>query len=72
MDHVTTPDTVDVLSVGGMPIFAEYCRELGIREIVNDMLRWDKEQWSATPGDLMVAMLVNLMASRTPLYLIRK
>ncbi|MBC9786726.1 IS1634 family transposase [Heliobacterium chlorum] len=72
MKEVKYPENIDILSVGAMPIIADYCNELGMREIVNDVVRWDKDQWSITPGELLIAMVINLLISRSPLYRIRQ
>ena len=68
---MTTVDNIDILSAGAAPLIAAYCREIKIDQIVNDMLRWDKEQWSITPGDLLITMIVNLLVSHSPLYRIK-
>ena len=68
---MTTVDNIDILSAGAAPLIAAYCREIKLDQIVNDMLRWDEEQWSITPGDLMITMIVSLLVSHAPLYRIK-
>ncbi|MTV50909.1 DUF4277 domain-containing protein [Heliobacillus mobilis] len=68
---MATMEDVDILSAGAAPLIAAYCREIGIADIVNDMVRWDRDQWSVTPGDLLVTLIVNLLVDRAPLYRVR-
>lgn len=62
---------IDILSAGAAPLIAAYCREIRLAEIVNNIVRWDSKQWNVTPGDLLVAMVINLLVDRAPLYRIR-
>ena len=66
-----TTSSTDVLTVGAAPLISACCREIRLAEMVNEMVRWDREQWSVSPGDLLVAMIVNLLIDRAPLFRIR-
>lgn len=43
-------------------------RQLKIIETVNDLLVWDEAQWSASPGLCVAALIVDILAKRSPLY----
>jgi transposase len=58
----------DTLPAGSAPLIARYCREINIAGIINDMVQWDPQQWTITPGDLAVTLIVNLLVDRHPLY----
>lgn len=51
---------------------ARVCRDLRIAEILNRMLRWDKKQCKVSPGTRIVALIVNILVHRRPLYLVRE
>jgi len=61
-------NNIDILSAGAAPLIAAYCREIDLPQITNNVVRWDEKQWNVTPGDLLMAMVINLLVDRAPLY----
>lgn len=54
---------------GGAPVvLARICHELRIASIVNAMVRWDRAQCRVSPGTLVVAIILNVLVDRKPLY----
>ncbi|BAS26094.1 DUF4277 domain-containing protein [Limnochorda pilosa] len=51
---------------------ARLCQQLRIRPIVNAMVRWDPTQCKVSPGTLVVALIVNLLLDREPLYKVKE
>ena len=56
------------LYVGVSGYIAEVCRRLEIARMVNRMVSWDETQWKVSPGALTVALVVNILTQRRPLY----
>lgn len=56
------------LHVGASGYVAQVCRQLEIASKVNRLVRWDESQWNLSPGTLTVAMVVNMLTGRRPLY----
>ena len=56
------------LYVGVSGYVAEVCRQLEIARMVNRMVSWDETQCKLSPGTLTVALVVNILTQRRPLY----
>lgn len=54
--------------VGGAPLLAAIAREIGVVEIINRKVSWDSERSKLSPGERILALVVNLLTSRRPLY----
>ncbi len=57
-----------VLFDGPAPVINALCEQLGVRRILDKALRWDKQQCLLSPGQRIVALLINVLLSRQPLY----
>lgn len=53
---------------GAAVLLARICYELRIQHLVNAMVKWDADQCKVSPGTLVVAMIINLLVDRKPLY----
>ncbi len=53
---------------GAAVLLARICRELRIQQLVNAMVKYDVKQCKVSPGTLVVAMIINLLVDRKPLY----
>lgn len=53
---------------GAAVLLARICHELRIQQLVNAMVKWDPDQCKVSPGTLAVAMIINLLVDRKPLY----
>lgn len=56
------------LHVGASGYVAQVCRQLEITAKVNRLVTWDESQWNLSPGTLTVALVVNMLTGRRPLY----
>lgn len=56
------------IHVGASGFIAAICRELGIAEMINRSVRWDEKQWKVSPGTRAVALIINILVARRPLY----
>lgn len=62
------PDELVPLHVGASGYVAQVCRVLKIREMVNRLVTWDESQCKRSPGTLTVALIINILVNRRPLY----
>ena len=63
---------IDVRDVGPAPLIAALGRELGIVESVNETVQWDEKQCFIDPGTHTLAMVIDILLGRSPLYLVEK
>src|SRR5690554_7598129 len=54
--------------VGATAFIAQVCWDLGIADKVNRMVEWDQKQWKLSPGTRVVALIINIICHRQPLY----
>ncbi len=62
----------DIKELGPAPIIKELCDQLGIRNTVNRLVRWDAKQWLVDPGTLVIALIIVILSGRKPLYRIHE
>lgn len=53
---------------GASPLVKAACGELGVASLIDERVRWDEQQCKLSPGTRIVAMIVNALVHRTPLY----
>lgn len=63
---------IDVRDVGPAPLLAALGRELGIIEAINETVEWDEKQCFIDPGTHTLAMVIDILLGRSPLYLVEK
>ena len=63
---------IDVRDVGPAPLLAALGRELGIIESINETVHWDEKQCFIDPGTHTLAMVIDILLGRSPLYLVEK
>lgn len=54
--------------VSGAPLIRAMCEEIGLREIVDRNVDWDRERCKLSPGERVTALVVNMLTSQRPLY----
>jgi len=54
--------------VGAGPLVGAIAREIGLVEIVDRNVAWDPVRSKLSPGELILALVLNLLTSRQPLY----
>jgi len=60
-----------MFQAGAAVLLARICHELRIAHLVNAMVKWDQSQWRVSPGTLVVALILNLLIDRKPLYQVK-
>ncbi|MGM0653631.1 MAG: IS1634 family transposase [Bacillota bacterium] len=63
---------IDVRDVGPAPLIAALGRELGIVQAINETVQWDEKQCFIDPGTHALAMVIDILLGRSPLYLVEK
>jgi transposase len=63
---------IDVRDVGPAPLLAALGRELGIVQSINETVEWDEKQCFIDPGTHTLAMVIDILLGRSPLYLVEK
>lgn len=64
--------TVEVRKAKAAPIVASLCRDLQIASIIDRYVKWDPDRTKVSPGTSIVALVVNFLVERKPLYKIEK
>lgn len=59
---------IKALHVGASGFIAGVCRDLRIAETINRFVDWDETQWKVSPGTRAVALIINILVERRPLY----
>lgn len=58
----------DIRETGPAPIINNICQQLGIRETINNVVKWDEKQCLLDPGTHVTALIINILCRRDPLY----
>lgn len=64
------PAEITMVVAGASCCMARACSDLGIVETLNLMIPWDEHQCKVSPGTRIVALIVNILVQRRPLYLV--
>jgi len=62
--HIVT----EAYTPGPLPIIAAVCRESGLVETINDLVDWDEQQCTLSPGERVMALIMNVLTEGEPLY----
>jgi transposase len=54
--------------VSGAPLIRAMCDEIGLREIVDRNVVWDRERCKLSPGERITVLVVNMLTTQNPLY----
>jgi transposase len=57
-----------IMNAGAAPLVAAFCREIKLRDIIDEMVTWDPKQCRLSPGALIEALVINVLVARKPLY----
>ena len=66
------PGRVQTIVAGASALIKRLCDELGLAEILDAAVRWDPKQCKLSPGTRIVALVVNALVHRRPLYHVAK
>src|SRR5665648_236237 len=60
----------------GIPLYQTYpgaiCNEIKLVEYINHAVTWDPKQWKVSPGQHILALVINTLCGRVPLYRVEK
>jgi len=63
--------TYDSKDTGPGPIISNICRQLTVRDTINDVVPWDEKQCLLDPGTHVEALIINILCRRDPLYRVK-
>jgi len=53
---------------GATGLINSLCNEIGLVEHINQSVTWDEKQWNVSPGQHILALVINTLCGRVPLY----
>lgn len=59
---------VMVSSAGASSLIAAYCRQLKIPQMIDQAVTWDEAQCLLSPGERIMALIINMLVDRKALY----
>lgn len=63
--------SLDIRETGPGPIISHMCKQLEVRETINDVVSWDEKQCLLDPGTHVEALIINILCQRDPLYRVK-
>ncbi|AEJ38307.1 IS4 family transposase [Sulfobacillus acidophilus TPY] len=60
---MNTPDIV-----GAGPVIRALCEEIGLVAAIDQCVQWDPERCHLSPGERILALVINVLTARQPLY----
>jgi len=57
---------------GATGLILSLCNEIGLAEHINQSVTWDEKQWNVSPGQHILALVINTLCGRVPLYRVEK
>jgi transposase len=61
-------DQLHIKEAGSAPVISALCQDLGVPDTINAHVRWDEKQCNLAPGTLAMALVINILHGRSPLY----
>ncbi len=61
-------ERVESRILGALPLLLHICRAIGLAETIDEMVEWDPTRCRLSPGKRIEALVLNILAGRTPLY----
>ena len=58
----------EAFTPGPLPIIAAVCRESGLVETIDNLVDWDEQQCTLSPGERVMALIMNVLTEGKPLY----
>src|SRR5665648_994705 len=53
---------------GATGLILSLCNEIKLVEYINHAVTWDPKQWKVSPGQHILALVINTLCGRVPLY----
>jgi len=57
---------------GATGLIRYVCDEIGLVNIINQSVEWDTKQWNVSPGQHVMALVINALCGRQPLYRVKE
>lgn len=57
---------------GATGLINSLCKEIGLVKHINQSVTWDEKQWNVSPGQHILALVINTLCGRVPLYRVEK
>jgi len=57
---------------GATGLILSLCNEIKLVEHINHSVTWDEKQWKVSPGQHILALIINTLCGRVPLYRVEK
>ena len=57
---------------GATELILSLCNEIKLVEHINHSVTWDEKQWNVSPGQHILALIINILCGRVPLYRVEK
>lgn len=57
---------------GATGLILSLCNEIKLVEHLNHSVTWDEKQWKVSPGQHILALIINTLCGRVPLYRVEK
>src|SRR5665648_66143 len=57
---------------GATGLILSLCNEIKLVEYINHAVTWDPKQWKVSPGQHILALVINTLCGRVPLYRVEK
>jgi len=57
---------------GATGLILSLCNEIKLVEHINHAVTWDPTQWNVSPGEHILALVINTLCGRVPLYRVEK
>lgn len=54
--------------VGAAPLFRQLADDIGLVDLINHQVRWDTQQCHVSPGERLLAMILDVLTGKSPLY----
>lgn len=61
-------DDIHIMEAGSAPVISALCQDLGLPQTINANVSWDEKQCNLAPGTLVMALIINILHGRSPLY----
>ena len=54
--------------VGAAPLFRHLADDIGLVDLINRMVSWDRDQCRISPGERLLALVLDVLLGKSPLY----
>lgn len=66
--QMTEAPIIKTFRSGATVLILSLCNEIKLVEHINHSVTWDEKQWNVSPGQHILALIINTLCGRVPLY----